>query len=252
MFLCNTDDDPERESTYLRLLRRHHVGGLVAASGTGKVDGQRIVEHLVNHGVPVVTVSGGEIHQRVAIMTVDDLQGERAATSHLLDLGHRRIGIITGPPGHTVTEARLAGYRAALGDRAVPLEPELVVPGAFTIASGQAGARRLMGLAEPPTALVAANDLAAIGAISVVKGLGKRVPDDLAVVGYDDIEMAALYDPPLTTIAQPLYAMGAAALQAILDRIGDPSLGGGVTTFETRLIVRASTVSGGAADPATG
>jgi LacI family transcriptional regulator len=243
VFLCNTDDDPAKQNSYLRLLRRHRVGGLIAASGTGSVDGQRIVEYLLDHGVPVVILGNRQGHPRMVALTVDDHIGGYDATAHLLDIGHRRIGIITGPPSHREAKERLEGYFAALRDRSIDADPDLVVPGAFSTAGGQAGAFQLMSLVAPPTAVVAANDLAAIGAIAVAKRLGKRVPEDVAVVGYDDIEMAALYDPPITTIAQPLYEMGTTALEAVLERTRDPKLEGGVITFPSRLIVRGSTVS---------
>jgi LacI family transcriptional regulator len=243
VFLCNTDDDPEKQNSYLRLLRRHRVGGLILASGTGTVVGQRVVQNLLDHSVPVVMLSDRHIHPKVAVMMVDDYKAGYDVVAHLLDLGHRRIGIITGPAGHHGATARLEAYYAALRDRAIAVDPDLVIPGAFSTAGGQAGAFHLLSLVAPPTAIVAGNDLAAIGAIAVAKRLGKRVPEEVAVTGFDDIEMAALYDPSITTIAQPQYEMGAAAMEAILDRVGDPKLEGGVTMFETRLIVRGSTVS---------
>ncbi len=243
LFLCNTDEDSAKQLDYLRLLRRHNVAGLVAVSGTGAVDGRRIPEWLVAHEAPVVLMGGDRTHEKIVTTGVDDHRGGYLATAHLLDLGHQRIGVVTGPPNHGVSLRRMAGYEEALRGRDIPPDPKLVVPGGFDAASGQSGARRLMALDTPPTAIIAGNDLAAIGAMAVLKRLGRRIPEDVAVVGYDNIEMAALYDPPLTTVAQPLYDMGAFAMQAILDRIADPRLGGTHRIFETPLIVRRSTLA---------
>jgi len=243
LFLCNTDEDPAKQLDYLRLLRRHKVAGLVAVSGMGAMDGRRILEWLVAHEAPVVLMGGDRTHDKITTIGVDDHRGGYLATAHLLDLGHRRIGLVTGPPNHGVSQRRMAGHEEALRDRGIGSDPLLVVPGGFDVVSGQFGARRLMTLNTPPTAIVAGNDLAAIGAMTVLKRLGRRVPEDVAVVGYDNIEMAALYDPPLTTVAQPLYDMGAYAMRTILERVRDPTMGGAHVTFDTPLIVRRSTLA---------
>jgi len=243
VFLCNTDGNPDKQLSYLRLLRRNKVAGLFAATGLFTPDERRIIEYMAAHGVPVVVREARVDYEKIVSLDVDDYRGEFVATTHLLDLGHRRIGIITGPSDSHVTAARLSGYRDALRHHDVALDPTLIVPGGFDAASGRIGAEQLMRLSAPPTALVAANDLCAIGAISSVKRMGKRVPEDVAVVGYDNIEMAALYDPPLTTVAQPLYDIGACAMQTILDRLRDPTVGGTRISFDTRLIARQSTVT---------
>lgn len=242
ILLCNTDGDPAKHLTYIRLLRRQRVAGLFSMSGDGGREEWKIVEQLVANGVPVALGGGDRPGERIVTFDVDDRRGGYTATAHLLERGHRRVGVISGPAGAAVTADRIAGYRDALRERSLAFDARLIVPGGFDVAGGQAGVNDLMRVPVPPTAIVAANDLCAIGAITALKRLGKKVPRDVAIVGFDDIEMAALYDPSLTTIAQPLYDMGAYAMQAILDRLHTPDLGGEHTVFDTQLVVRRSTV----------
>ncbi len=184
------------------------------------------------------------------MLTEDDEHGTFLATSHLLDLGHRRIGMITPPVGGEVEKNRVAGFHKAHASRSIHVASELVVSGGFDVSDGQRGVSVLMRLRKPPTAIVAANDLVAIGSLNALRHLNKRVPEDVAVVGYDNIRMAELFDPAITTIAQPLYEMGETAMyemgetaaRAILARIANRELSGEMVKFETRLLVRASSV----------
>jgi LacI family transcriptional regulator len=237
VFLCNTDGDPDKHRAYVRVLRRHRVAGIFVTDSGDLED----LEGLLRSGSQVAVSGAKGAFGSLITLGVDDYQIGYTATCHLLDLGHRRIGCIA-PLDHA-GEGRRRGYAQAMRERGVTTVDELLIHAQFDIPSGQAGARQLMRLAWPPTAIVAGNDLIAIGAITTLKALGKRVPEDVAVVGVDNIPLAALYDPPITTVAQPLYEMGAFAMQAILDRVLDPALEGTHTTFATPLIVRRSTVA---------
>ncbi len=236
VFLCNTDGDQAKLHTYIRLLRRHRVAGLFC---TVEIDAKE-VRRLLASKIHVAVNGSVQSHEQAVAITVDDRQGGYVATTHLIDLGHRRIAIAA--PLNSPGTKRRAGYVAALQEQGIDIDPDLQVSVDFDVPGGQQAGRSLMQLPSPPTAIIAGNDLIAIGIITVVKRLGRRVPEDVAVVGFDNIPMAALYDPPLTTIAQPLYEMGAYAMQAILDRVQDPTLGGATTIFPTPLIVRRSTV----------
>jgi LacI family transcriptional regulator len=147
------------------------------------------------------------------------------AVRHLLERGHRRIGLIAGPPvpgGDGTGGARLAkagGYLQALEEAGIPAEPALMVQGDYTREGGQAAMCRLLDLDTPPTAVFAGNDLMAIGALHAARAAGRRVPEDGAIVGYDDIPEAAVTSPTLTTIAVPKYEMGRAAGELLLERI---------------------------------
>jgi LacI family transcriptional regulator len=236
VFLCNTDGDPTKEHSYIQLLRRHRVAGFFSTIG-GNV---RDIEALLASGIRVALGGTAQIHEQIVAINVDDWRGGFDATAHLLTLGHRRVAIVAPVKGPGA--GRRAGYTDALRERGLAPDSDLMVPAEFEIPSGQIGARQLMALPHPPTAIVAGNDLIAIGAITALKRLGKHIPEDVAVVGFDDIPMAALYDPPITTIAQPLYEMGAYAMQAILDRVRNPALPGTAVVFDTPLIVRRSTM----------
>jgi LacI family transcriptional regulator len=248
VFLGNTESDPEKHDAYLQSLRRQRVVGIFFCDDVSYADE---VDQVLASGVHVViNMAGWKPRGKAVSLAIDDEGAGFAATAHLLELGHRRVGFI-GPWiesgvvvfGHNTGLPRRHGYERALRDLGVEPDPSMAVMGRYEVADGQSAARRLMESASPPTAIVAGNDLIAIGVLRVLKRLGKRVPEDVAVVGFDDIPLARLYEPPLTTIAQPLYDMGARAMQAILDRVQDPELPGGELIFPTSLIVRRSTVA---------
>jgi len=204
-----------------------------------------MITSMLERGVAVAIIAGSDRradYEQIVGVRTDDRRGEYELTAHLVALGHRRIGFITGPTDQ-VTLERLTGYRDALSEAGVALDPSLIVPGDFDLHTGQVGAAALLRSPAPPTAIIARDDYVAIGVLSTAKRLGLRVPEDVAVAGHDDIELAVHVDPPLTTIAQPLYEMGAYAMQAILDRIADPHLAGEVKTFNSPLIVRRSTLA---------
>ena len=174
-------------------------------------------------------------------LSVRESEITRVAASHLLELGHRRIGFITPPPCKSIARLRIEGFQKAFSDAGLPLRPEYLVDGGFEFQNGIRGAERLLSLRFPPTAMVAANDLVAIGAIATLKKHGYRVPKDISVVGIDDIQMAALLDPPLTTVTQPIYEMGRQGMESILLRIHHPELETSEILFETQLTIRQST-----------
>jgi len=241
VFLCNSDHQPEKEIEYLQLLRQHAVSGYVVAYNLNNLDFEKILFQLATHHTPVITLGSRQIHERAHVLRTDDRASAFTLAQHLIELGHERIGLIQPPAESSVCRDRTEGFRAALKKFGLTVRPEYLVPGGFTIEDGQDGATQLAGRQEPPTAIVAANDLAAIGAISALKGLGIRVPERMSIAGFDDIRMAALVDPPLTTIAQPTYRMGQAAFEAILEQLESPNSRGRVINFETSLVVRRST-----------
>jgi LacI family transcriptional regulator len=244
LFLCNSDENPEKEVKYLQLLRRHRIAGLIAVTIQVRQAWTEALKKLAVQGVPVVIALGTyRPGIKVVQITVDDIEGVVKATSYLLDLGHDRIGMIMPPPDPNGESPRVTGFLRAHALRGKVVSPELLVPGGWHVKEGQDGAACLMQLPVPPTAIVAPNDMAAIGAISKLKELHQRVPEDVAVIGYDNIAIAEWYDPTLTTVDQPHYQMGQRAMQEMLKRFQNPGDPGEVIQFETRLIVRRS--SGG-------
>ena len=196
---------------------------------------------LIEHGVPVVVLGNLRIHPKTVVVDSKNKQGGYAAVAHLVEMGHRRIGVIKPPPT-IVGLDRLSGFQLGFHDHGLPIIDQYWVEGGFDVSHGEAGIKRLLELPHPPTAVIAANDLVAMGAATALRQMGKRVPEDISIIGYDNIRMAELYDPALTTIAQPVYQMGVTAMRAIIRRIDDRSLGGAKRDFNPRLIIRASTL----------
>jgi LacI family transcriptional regulator, galactose operon repressor len=224
---------------YLKRCRHHHVDG-AALMGVDADDPE--VRRLARSGLPCVGVDvelGGDDATYVAS---DNVGGGRMAVEHLVSLGHRRIATIAGPMETRPGRDRLRGYRDALRDAGLAFRDEYVGMGDFYLDSGVRAAADLLALDEPPTAIAAASDLMAVGALRAASAAGARVPDDLSVVGFDDIMLAAHLEPALTTIRQDKAGLGAAAARALLARVDGPEEGvEEQLTLEVQLVERATT-----------
>ncbi len=166
--------------------------------------------------------------------------GAMSAMEYLLGLGHRRIGFIGGRPDLQSAVRRLQGYKDSLQEAGIPIDPDLIQSGDFTQQAGYVGARRLLSLPDPPTAIFAANDKSAIGVIEAVRELGLRVPDDISVVGFDNIDEAAYINGGLTTVDQALDEMARTAVQLLMDLINGKTLDKMLYRIPTRLVIRSS------------
>jgi LacI family transcriptional regulator len=245
VLLCNSDENPEKELNYLHLLRRHRIAGIIVATLKVNALWEEARDKLAASGVPIVELLGkSRPDGKVVHVIVDDEDGFVKATTHLLDLGHDRIGMIM-PPNITTGEGgpRVAGFVKAHALQKKKVAPELLASGGWHVQDGKNGAATLMKLPLPPTAIVAANDMVAIGAITKLKELNRRVPEDIAVVGYDNIAITEWYDPSITTVDQPRYELGRRAMQAVLKRLENPNGQAETVKLETSLVVRRS--SGG-------
>jgi LacI family transcriptional regulator len=241
IFLCNSDQDQSKETEYLQLLRRHNVAGYIVAYDLNNLEVEKILVQLALRHTPVVTFGSRQAHKRISLLDTDNEEGSFRITSHLIELGHRRIGMIQPPNRGHVNQLRTEGYFRALKKARIPIKNEYLVPGGFEIADGVRGIERLMAAEMPPTAVVAANDLVAIGAMTALKRMGKRIPDDVSIAGYDNIQMSELVEPPITTISQPTYQMGKSAMAAVFQQIEAPESTGKIIHFDLPLIVREST-----------
>ncbi|MET0135188.1 MAG: LacI family DNA-binding transcriptional regulator [Kibdelosporangium sp.] len=202
---------------YVNMARRHHLGGLVLIDSGSDAEA---FAAFAQSAIPCVAVDVAIHGPRASYVTSDNAGGAAAAVRHLARLGHDRIATITGPPGNTPADERVAGYQAAMRAAGLLVRAEHVVPGDFYRPSGAGAMRRLLESGERPTAVFAASDEMAIGALLAAREAGLRVPDDLAIVGFDDIEIASVVDPALTTVAQDKPGFGVAAAEAILAMIG--------------------------------
>jgi LacI family transcriptional regulator len=239
MLLCTTDFDPAQEERYLRLLHAKHVDGALV---DGLVLPPERIAAFVEDGFPIVCLDRDVDSPAVPLVQVDNHRGARIATEHLLSLGHRRIAHIAGAPAR-ISEERLLGYQAALADAGVSSDSSLVAPGAFTEAGGYEAMGTLMAAANGPTAVFAANDLSAIGAMSAASAAGRRLPGDLSIVGFDDVRLSQYTSPPLTTIRQPAVAIARHATDLLLGMVGGRRPRKLHHPFAPELIVRGSTSS---------
>ncbi|HXH97054.1 MAG TPA: LacI family DNA-binding transcriptional regulator, partial [Gaiellaceae bacterium] len=208
--LCPTRHERDREAGLLELLMHGMTEGAVLILPS---ESEAELVALQERGYPFVVLDPKTpIAPGIPCVSAANTAGAGAATAHLLGLGHRRIGAITGPSGWCATEERLAGYRTALVGAGVRPDPLLVVESDFEVAGGRAATSRLLSLAEPPTALLAFNDNLAVGAFHCARERGFELPRDLSVVGFDDAEHAPLVTPALTTVRQPLGEMARLAV----------------------------------------
>lgn len=196
---------------------------------------------LASIHVPVVTVDHRGEHAEFPSISTDCYQGARAAVEHLLGLGHRRIAYIGGDERLASARDRHRAYVETIAQHGLRNDPELSIPGDFTQQCGFVAANQLLVLAEPPSAIFAANDLSAFGAIMAIREAGLRVPEDISVVGFDDIPTAAQCYPPLTTIRQPIRQVGRSAVNTLLALIAGIESASPQVTLPTELVLRAST-----------
>ena len=249
LLLCNAADDPDREASYLDLLVDRRVDGIViAVSGLGARHG----EWLAEPPLPVVLVNTAAPGLPHPSITSDNVDGGRQAAAHLLDLGHRRIGVLTAGPRNAAAPDRVAGVRRAFEERGLDPDSITVVVDEPGVEGGEAALCRLLEEAPDTTGVAAYNDLMAIGAMRAIRASGRTVPDDLSVVGFDDVAIAAYTDPPLTTIAQDIGDLGRWAVERLVERIaavaaggesppaGSPQTGSPVTILPVRLVARGS------------
>jgi LacI family transcriptional regulator len=200
----------------------------------------------VDAACPIVAVDPNVGPSHLATVDSQNYEGAVTAVEHLIGLGHRRIGFLAGRPDLESARRREAGYRAALVAAGIEVDDALIQVGAFTEEAAVEPARRLLTMADRPTAVFASNDLSAKQVIEQAIALGLSVPDDVSVIGFDNIPESALTDPPLTTIDQSIQAMGVAAVTMLIDLIEHPDRPASApahVTLPTELVVRRSTAT---------
>lgn len=234
VFLGTSHNDPTREMNLVKAMREWRVDGvIVAASRVGSLYKPLLKEI----GVPIVLINNQHEGTYLHSVAVDDVRGAQLATAHLIGLGHRVIGHILGPKEHASSSNRLEGYRRALAQAKIKFDASLIAQGNGR-AEGGAQVAELIAHSPKPTAIFCYNDMTAIGAVSTLKQRGIRVPNDISIVGFDDIPFAAYVDPPLTTIHQPKDEMGRTAMTMLLNLLAGQKIDNVIT--QGKLIVRAS------------
>ncbi len=247
-------DEELAKSDYNLILyttHRHHgrESSYVASIMNGAADGLLLIVPLISHdyadalyqqNFPFVLIDQSDTSGKSSAVNATNWQGAYDATSYLIELGHQRIGFITGLMELNSAVDRLRGYEAALNAHNIPVQPELIVKGDFWERGGYVAAQALLDLPAPPTAIFASNDLLAFGAMEAIRQRGLRIPQDVSLVGFDDIPQASLVYPTLTTVRQPLDKMGRLAVKMLLEHIGSTEYAPYTATLATELVVRES------------
>ncbi|MFN2138136.1 MAG: LacI family DNA-binding transcriptional regulator [Candidatus Promineifilaceae bacterium] len=238
LMLYTTHRRITKEADYVNMMARGFADGLLIVLPR---EPEAYVMGLRERQFPYVLIDQFGTDDLDLSVIAENHRGAYEATQHLIELGHRRIGIITGWMDMASARQRLDGYQAALSAFGIPIEQELIYEGNFSQQCGRLGAEFFLELPQPPTAVFASNDDSAVGVMEAARARGLAIPDDLSVVGFDDIPMAKVLSPRLTTVKQPLTEMGSTAAQLLLDQIHNPMGEHQSIILPIELIVREST-----------
>ncbi|HEY8286869.1 MAG TPA: LacI family DNA-binding transcriptional regulator [Chloroflexota bacterium] len=234
LILCNSDENPRKERQYIEVLRAEQVAGAILVPTR---EDRRAAQLFRDHQIPVVAVDRRLDDQHTDAVLVDNARGAREAVEHLIGNGFRRIGVITGPQNTTTGRDRLLGYRQALQLAGIPHDPGIERIGSFKAESGMRLAEELLSLTPRIDALFVANNLLTLGALEALHARRLRIPEDIAVVGFDEMPWAALSAVSLTTVTQPVYDLGSTAAVRLFQRLRHPG------DFSRQEIILAPTLS---------
>ena len=238
VIFCNTDESPEKQEQYLTMLLKRRIDGILLAPACSSPDSVQLIQ---KQGIAVVVLDRSVPVANVDMIRGDSNGGAHLLTQHLLDLGHSRIMMLTGPRDVSTSYERVTGFRQALQEAGLEPETDNVVWGEYTHESGRKMAEQVLVSDPRPTAIFAANNFIAIGALRAIRDAGLRVPEDVSLVSFDDIPEALTAEPFFTNVAQPTYEMGFQAAQLLMARMsGDDSEGFRSILLPTELIVRQS------------
>lgn len=217
VIFCNTDEDPEKELIYLELLARKRIDGVILASASGK---KTPLKSLLIKNIPIVLVDRNvEGLEDVDIVKGDSVYGSYILTKHLIELGHKKIGIIVGNKNISTAKDRVEGYKRALIEAGIDIDERLIRFSKYSKEGGYDSTKELLSLEDRPTAIFGGNNFIAIGAMIAIRELGLKVPEDVALVSFDDIESLSQIYPFLTVVTQPAYSMGVIATELLIRRI---------------------------------
>jgi len=237
VFLCNTDEDEAKETLYIDLMLAEHVAGVILSSTTGR---NPAYNHLLQAGIPVVAIDRRVYNVPLDTVLVDNIDATRRAVEHLIAQGHRRIGAIVGHLTSSTGEERLRGYTDALMVHGIPVSDALIRIGTPRAPVGYTAMNELLALPDPPTAVFTGNNLLTAGALRSLFDAGLRVPEDVAVAAFDDMEWAIFIQPALTMVAQPTYEIGRIAVELLQKRIRDPRRPPEEVILPARVITRSA------------
>jgi DNA-binding LacI/PurR family transcriptional regulator len=237
VLIGNSDESVEKETRYLNAMMAEAVDGIILPPSC---EGRSTAVDLVRAGVPLVCVDRRLDKAKVDTVVVDNVRGAMEATEHLIALGHRRIGYLEGKQGVSTTRERLEGYRSALSRHGIEHDPRRVLSGDSRPESARRLTTKLLESPDRPTALLVGNGMMTIGALEAVHAQGLRIPEDVAVVGYDDMPWARALTPALTVVRQPGHELGSRAMELLRQRIREPERSTTTVMLHPELVVRGS------------
>lgn len=238
IILCNSYDDPKKQVAYIRVLMEKRIDGLILVSSGSDAELSQLLD---DESIPKVLVDRELTGVAADFIESNHEQGGYLATKYLLDLGHRNIACVSGPQDLLPSRDRVSGYMKALAEAGVAFREDNLLHSDFTSQGGFTAFQQLLALANPPTAIFVSNDLMAIGGICAANQAGIKIPEELSVIGYDDIALASFSTPPLTTVVQPKYDIGVLTARVLVDRINNSELPFRRELLATGLKVRQST-----------
>ena len=238
VILTSTEYKTAYMTNCVRRMLERKVDGVAIMTSEMDMD---LIKDLARRGVPLVFLDVGRVGPRMSHVLIDYANGIRQAVDHVVDLGHKRIGFITGPLDLHSARTRRQAFLDGLRSRGMPAEPRLVREGTHTAEGGQQAMAALLKQPKRPTAVVCSNDWTAIGALHAIHVAGLHVPEDISVVGFDDIPLASYTSPPLTSVRMSAGDVGSTAFDALFRLIGGERLEGDVYQVPTQLVVREST-----------
>jgi len=235
VILCNSDEDHNKEKVYINMLRSKHIDGLLlAAAGVN-------VKYGESPNFPIIYINRIPLNPNVDSVVVNNFKGAYEATHYLIQLGHTRIGMISGMPGLYTTTERLRGYKEAMASSKVSIVKDFLKQGDGRLASGYEKGKELLRLHKNPTAIFVTNNLMTLGLIKVIDELHLLCPQDVSIVSFDEVEWTDVFHPKLTTVAQPAYEMGKQSAELLISRIeGKVTKGIKRIILEPTLIIRES------------
>lgn len=219
VILCNSDEDAAKEAMYINIMISEQVAGVILAPTTNNSDAY---QRLAEMNVPAVVIDRRVPGLDVDTVVVDNLSAARELVEHLISNGHQRIAAVVGPPASSTYEERLRGYQEALQAHRLPVDPELIRTGSPRVLTGHQMTYDLLKLPAPPTAIFTGNNLLTIGALRAIHEKGLRIPDDIALAAFDEMDWMFFLTPALTVVAQPTYNLGQVAVDLLLQRLDSP------------------------------
>jgi len=230
----------QQEKTFINLIITKQIDGMLLLGSDLPFDASKEEQHNLP---PMVMANEFAPELELPTVHIDNLTAAFEAVNYLLRLGHKYIACITGPENMPLCQYRLQGYIQALRRSGINVDNQSIIRGNFDFESGAQALDQLMNLSTPPTAIFCHNDIMAIGAMYQAKKIGLRIPQDLSIVGFDDIKISQYYDPPLTTVAQPRFQIGEQAMLLLLEQLNGNTVQSGSRLLDSELIVRGSTAA---------